>query len=67
VIEAVARAADDPLLIDPAMLGMLFLGTIKIEADPYTGFANNTTNLRIEANALYHVRQVTGAYRIALT
>ena len=33
----------------------------------YTGFATNTTNLRVEVNALFHVRNVQGAYRIAAT
>jgi hypothetical protein len=54
-------------LIDPEMLGVLYLGSLRLDADPYTGFAANTTALRVEVNGLFHVRNVQGAYRIAAT
>lgn len=54
-------AAANPLLIDPAMLGVLYLGTVKFDADPFTGFKKNLTDLRIETSALYHVRNAKGA------
>ncbi|RBY83732.1 hypothetical protein DQ238_01245 [Geodermatophilus sp. TF02-6] len=56
-----------PYLIDPAMLGMLYLGGMRFDADPYTGFTRNLTTLRVEVNALFHVRDARGARRIAAT
>ena len=49
------------------MLGPLYLGPLRFDADPYTGFRKNLTTLRIEVKALYHVRNVQGARRIAAT
>jgi hypothetical protein len=43
------------------------MGSMRFDADPYTGFTTNTTNLRVEVNALFHVRNSQGAYRIAAT
>ena len=45
-----------PYLIDPMMLGQLYLGSLRFEADSFTGFRKNLTTLRIETKALYHVR-----------
>ena len=56
-----------PYVIDPAMLGVLYLGGMRFDADPYTGFKKNLTNLRVETSALYHVRNARGARRIAAT
>jgi hypothetical protein len=56
--------SEDPYLIDPRMLGSLYLGSMRFDLDPYTHFAKNLTNLRIEVNGLYFVRNVQGAYRI---
>ena len=53
-----------PTLIDPAMLGVLYAGQAKIEADPYSSFEKNTTRLRIEVNALFHVRDANGAFKV---
>lgn len=52
---------DAPMLIDPAMLGVLYLGSVSFEADPYTGFRKNLTTLRIEVDGLFHVRNIAGA------
>jgi hypothetical protein len=54
-------------LFDPDMLGALYIGSMRFDADPYTGFASNLTNLRVEVNALMHIRNSQGAYRIAAT
>jgi hypothetical protein len=67
VVERIGGGSDPMYLIDPEMLGVLYLGSMRFDADPYTGFATNTTNLRVEVNALFHVRNVQGAYRIAAT
>ena len=48
-------------LIDPMLLGQLYLGNLRFEADPFTDFKKNLTTLRIECKALYHVRQPEGA------
>lgn len=65
VIERAGAGNEPPYLIDPNMLGMLYIGQMKFDADPYTGFKKNLTTLRVEVNALYHVRNANGARRIA--
>jgi hypothetical protein len=51
----------DPILIDPQLLGRVYIGRMKFDADPFTGFRKNLTNIRIEVNGLFHVRQSDGA------
>jgi len=65
VVERAGAGDEDPFLIDPGMLGVLYMGDIRFDADPYTGFKKNLTTLRVEVNALFHVRNIQGAYRIA--
>lgn len=68
VVERTSAAGNEPpYLIDPVMLGVLFLGAARFETDPYSGFANNTTRIRCELNCLFHIRQATGARRLAAT
>ncbi|MDP9302539.1 MAG: phage major capsid protein, partial [Actinomycetota bacterium] len=67
VVERIGGGSDPLYLYDPQMLGILYVGSMRFDADPYTGFASNTTNLRVEMNVLFHVRQVGGAYRVAAT
>ena len=43
------------------MLGTLFLGNTRIDADPFSGFKKNLTTLRAEVSGLYHVRNAQGA------
>jgi hypothetical protein len=61
-----ATNAEAAYLIDPAMLGQLFLGSAKLEADPFTGFRSNLTTLRVEVKGLFHVRNAKGARRLAV-
>jgi hypothetical protein len=67
VIERIGGGTDPIYLVDPEMLGRLYIGSMRFDADPYTGFAANTTALRVEVNALFHVRNVQGAFRVAAT
>jgi hypothetical protein len=67
VVERIGGGSDPIYLIDPELLGRLYIGSMRFDADPFTGFASNTTSLRVEVNALFHVRNVQGAYRIAAT
>jgi hypothetical protein len=67
VVERIGGGSDPIYLIDPEMLGRLYVGNMRFDVDPYTGFASNTTSLRVEVNCLFHVRNVQGAYRIAAT
>jgi hypothetical protein len=54
----------NPLLLDPQMLGRLFVGTVRVDADPYSGFTTNTTTLRCEVRSLMHVRNIDGALEL---
>jgi hypothetical protein len=65
LIERIGAGTEAPYLIDPAMLGVLYLGRSRFEADPYTGFKKNLTNVRFELNGLMHIRNANGARRIA--
>ncbi len=65
VIERIGAGTEPPYLLDPQMLGVLYLGAMDFDADPYTGFKKNLTTLRVETTALMHVRNAKGARRIA--
>jgi len=62
-----ATNAEPPYLIDAGMLGQLYLGAARLEADPFTGFRANLTTLRVEVKGLFHVRNAKGARRLAAT
>ena len=62
-----ATGAEPPYLLDSNKLGRLYLGSMRIDADPFTGFTKNLTTLRCEVKALFHVRDAKGARRIAAT
>lgn len=66
IVESVAAVGGDPLLVDTSRIGQLYLGTMRVEADPFTGFKKNLTDLRVETNALMHIRDATAAYRIGI-
>ena len=55
----------DPLLIDPALLGVLYQGNASVLVDPFTGLDTNEVRVRVEADGLLHVRDIAGAYVIA--
>ena len=61
IVETPALAGMPSLLLDAAVLGVLYTGTMRFDADPFTGFKKNLTNLRAEINATYHVRNAAGA------
>jgi hypothetical protein len=67
VVERIGAGTEAPYLIDPTMLGQLYLGNLRFDAGPFTGFRKNLTTLRIETHALYHVRQAEGARRVNAT
>ena len=53
------------MVLDPAMLGVLYRGRASILVDPYSGMDTNDVRLRVEMEALLHVRDViAGAYVI---
>jgi hypothetical protein len=58
-------AVDDPLVLDPARLGVLYAGTGTILADPYSGMESNLVRVRVEVEAYLHVRNDASAYVIA--
>ena len=57
----------NPLLIDPATLGLCYFGGGEVLADPYgANLKTNQVSVRVEAEAAYHVRNVLqGAYAIS--
>lgn len=63
-VAEVAGIGTDPVLIDPSLLGALYLGTVAVAADPFSSFAANLTSIRMEVTCLMHVRQPTGAYLV---
>ncbi len=65
VVERIGAGTEAPYLIDPQMLGRFYMGTLRFEADPYSGFKKNLTTLRLEVKALYHVRNAKGARWVA--
>jgi hypothetical protein len=62
VVETPAMSVHNSILIDPAMLGGLYLGRTRIDADSSgDNFKKNLTTLRAEVEGLFHVRNVQGA------
>ena len=57
-------AVTNPLLIDPPALGLLYVGQARFEVDPYSGFTENLSTVRLEGNVLFHVRNAQGVYEI---
>ena len=57
-------AVTNPLLIDPPALGALYVGQARFEVDPYSGFTENLSTVRLEGNVLFHVRNAQGVYEI---
>jgi hypothetical protein len=62
VVEVSALGEGAPVLIDPAVLGVLYEGTARLLADPYSGADTNEVRVRLEFEALMHVRDVAGAF-----
>jgi hypothetical protein len=63
---------EPPLLVDTARVGVLYMATLSIDADPYAGvgganFKKNLVDIRAEVNVLMHVRAPLAAHRIAAT
>ena len=46
VVERIGAGNEPPYLLDPAMLGVLYLGQMQFAADQYSGFRRNLTTLR---------------------
>jgi len=67
VVERIGAGTEPPYLIDTRVIGVLYGGSLQFGADPFSGFKKNLTTLRVEVNALFHVRRADGARRIAAT
>jgi len=66
VVESVAASGDSPLLVDTRQIGTLFLGSVRLAADPFAGaggdnFVKNLTDLRAEVTTKMHVRRAAAA------
>ena len=55
----------DPLVIDPALLGVLYTGIGTLLTDPYSSMEKNLVRVRLEGEALFHVRDIAGCHVIA--
>jgi hypothetical protein len=53
-----------PLLIDRAILGVVYSGMATFLADPFSGLDTNEVRLRVEMEALLHIRDIAGAFLI---
>lgn len=65
VVERIGAGTEAPYLLDAAMLGRFYLGSLRFEVDSFTGFRKNLSTLRLEIKSLYHVRNAKGARRVA--
>jgi hypothetical protein len=53
-----------PVILDPALCGVLYSQMGAILVDPYTGMSQNLISVRVELDAYFHVRSAAGAYLI---
>jgi hypothetical protein len=65
-IEAKNVTEGSVYLIDPVVLGVMYVGVSRFLADPYSGLSKNLTSLRLEQLALFHVRNVQGCYVVTI-
>ena len=57
-----ATAVDEPLLIDPALLGTLYMGGSRLEVDSSgSEWKANASSVRVEFEALFDLHQSSGA------
>jgi hypothetical protein len=61
---AALGAGAGPLVIDPALLGVLYMGPSQFKADPFTGMRSNLVDFLLEMNLKFHVRNIVGAREI---
>jgi hypothetical protein len=54
-----------PTLIDPQVLGILYVSHATMLVNPYSGMSKNEVSVRLEWDALFHVRDVSGVYEIS--
>ena len=59
-----SESITDPILVDPVILGPLYVGTGTVLVDPYSSMERNVIRLRVEIEALCFVRDIRGAYVI---
>jgi hypothetical protein len=64
VIES--KSATDPIIVAPNAGGLLWRGNLRVETDPYSGFDQNLTTFRGEADALFQVADSSAYYRIGI-
>jgi Phage capsid family len=73
IVTRTSTAGTEPaLVIDTTRIGLLYMGTMRFDLDPFSGvsgnnFENNTTDIRCEVNVLMHVRSAKAARRVAAT
>jgi hypothetical protein len=71
IVESRAAVGADPLLVDTSSVGVLYLGGLSVDLDPYNGaggdnFRRNLVDIRFELSNLAHIRDATGAFRIGV-
>jgi hypothetical protein len=51
-----------PMLLDPNVIGLTFYSTATLLVDPFSESKKNQVSVRLEFDALFHVRDVSGAF-----
>jgi hypothetical protein len=54
----------NPVVIDPAMLGVWYSAGAALLGDPYTGLKENLVRIRLEGDGVFHTRNGDGAFVI---
>lgn len=54
-----------PLLVDPGLAAVLYLGGASFALDPYSGFRKDTVDARLEFDCLCAIRDASGFYVIS--
>jgi len=58
-----SESVTDPTLLDPAILGPLYVGTGTVLADPYSSMERNVVRIRVEVEALAFRAKCSGCLR----
>ncbi|MGH2963829.1 MAG: hypothetical protein ACRDMH_00390 [Solirubrobacterales bacterium] len=65
-LEVREAEVEAPLLVDAVAVGLSYYGQASVVADPYTGLKVNQVRVRVEAEMVWHTRDISvGAFQIS--